>query len=267
MTRAEGQGARWLALATLSLFLLLFAACAREPTRVVTMREPVSPNITAIEEEVSAAPTAPENISNVTPAPVAEAAQATRADLELSSLYLSTIYPTPGESFEINLKITNTGSEQIAAFSLIIKIERNGQLIKSDFIDYTAPLAPGASVKLSKQYSLAETGSYRATVKLDPDGKLAEPNELNNIGEQMIVVRQPAGTTTTAQAQPAGPCSDSDGGKVYTLKGNCIASNTPAGMTDLCLDSTTLWEWFCTGQGECASEQKQCVCSEGACVS
>lgn len=260
------KGARLLALVVLFVTLLLLAACAKQPTRIVKMAKPISPT-TTVEEE--AAP-APENISNITPERLPAApAQPTQGDLELAALYLSTIYPTLGESFELNIKVKNIGSEAIASFDYIIKIERDGQLIKSDFLDYTAALAPGADVKLAKQYSLPEAGSYSVTVKLDPDDKLSEPNELNNVGEQGVVVRQPATTTTTTATtqQPAGPCSDSDGGKVYSLKGTCTAANTPTGMTDICLDSTTLWEWYCTGEGECTNEQKQCVCSEGACTS
>ncbi|MBI2057048.1 hypothetical protein HYT91_02220 [Candidatus Pacearchaeota archaeon] len=66
-------------------------------------------------------------------------------------------------------------------------------------------------------------------------------------------------------------CTDSDGGKTYSTKGNVVASSPTSSIdvTDLCSDSTKVVEYFCNPDKTQSGETYTCPngCSNGACVS
>ena len=66
-------------------------------------------------------------------------------------------------------------------------------------------------------------------------------------------------------------CTDSDGGKTYSTKGNVVASSPTSSIdvTDLCSDSNKLVEYFCNSDKTQSGETYTCPngCSNGACVS
>src|SRR3989344_4954163 len=66
-------------------------------------------------------------------------------------------------------------------------------------------------------------------------------------------------------------CTDSDGGKTYSTKGNVVASSPTSSIdvTDLCSDSNKLVEYFCTSDKQQSGETYTCPngCSNGACIS
>ena len=65
-------------------------------------------------------------------------------------------------------------------------------------------------------------------------------------------------------------CTDSDGGKTYSTKGNVVASSPTSSIdvTDLCSDSSKLVEYFCNPDKTQSGETYTCPngCSNGACV-
>ncbi|MDP2672347.1 MAG: hypothetical protein Q8O84_00860, partial [Nanoarchaeota archaeon] len=66
-------------------------------------------------------------------------------------------------------------------------------------------------------------------------------------------------------------CTDSDGGKTYSTKGNVVASSPTSSIdvTDLCSDSTRVVEYFCNPDKTQSGETYTCSngCSNGACIS
>lgn len=67
-------------------------------------------------------------------------------------------------------------------------------------------------------------------------------------------------------------CSDTDGGRVYTVQGTTSGSfgGTPFSGTDFCVDADTLTEYYCNPYN-LGSENRDCVnataqCSNGACI-
>src|SRR3989338_2384407 len=66
-------------------------------------------------------------------------------------------------------------------------------------------------------------------------------------------------------------CTDSDGGKTYSTKGNVVASSPTSSIdvTDLCSSSSALVEYFCNPDKTQSGETYTCPngCSNGACVS
>jgi hypothetical protein len=135
----------------------------------------------------------------------------------------------------------------------------------------------------------ATTWQLYKTVLLDANGVYTEAQRVNTAGTaqfiavccdsqrqcgvsniETLVVDTCSTPTPIPSAQPQGyQCTDSDGGKVYTVAGNCQDSYHQLGYSDSCNSVNSLKEFYCDAQNICQSEDVGCqsgwVCIQGAC--
>jgi hypothetical protein len=160
--------------------------------------------------------------------------------------------------------------------------------------------APGRNVTTSKTFTVKNTGDTTISdisITTDADSKYNVqfsnvPSTLS-VGQSSTIavkVYTPAGeslsehriggiifnsNSITASSElklnvqeseaPSGTCTDTDNGKVYTLKGTCTDNAAySAGFHDFCSSNTKLVEMYCK-EGQCVQEEHSCVCVEGAC--
>jgi hypothetical protein len=261
------------------IFLVFIAGCAEEGVKVIKItpgQEPVNtitPSPATNQTQLPAQnATAPQNITSgnqTVQQPVSQGTP-TKADLAITSYFLSGLNVDPNEAFDVKFKIKNMGYEVIKNFEYSIKIMKGSNVVKSEVFNYTQELGPGnTSDKIQASYSLPDTGAYDVVVKMDPFNIFAEPNENNNEGKQKINIIAATGNSTsqtnTNTSSQTGSCTDSDSGKNYGIKGTCRDANNP-GIVDFCADTNKLWEWYCDA-GACTHEEHTCFCREGICAS
>ncbi len=242
------------------VLLLLFVACAKEA------------RIVKVEEKSAEMPTNETPIQNQTEAAQEIPAQPSDNDMAIDKLLLSTMYPDIGETFEIKVTIANNGKREISNFEYSIEIYKDSNIVKQDRESYNGTINKSASVKITREHSLSEIGSYELIVRVDPSNAIAEFDEANNQKTATLTVTAPSNatqTTTTTSTSTAnkssGLCSDSDGGKTYNVKGTCSGKNA-AGLIDVCIESTLLWEWYCDAYDNCQYVERTCRCDEGVCM-
>src|SRR3989338_2243093 len=259
----------------LIIFLVFIAGCAEEGVKVVKVTPGEEARTITPSPEPNQTPSAPattpaattNTTSNATSAPVAQGTS-TKADLEITNFFLSSLNAGQNEAFEIKFKIKNAGSAEISNFEYSVKIMKGNNVVKTDIYNYTQVLGVGTTTdRMELSYFLSDTGSYDIIVKLDPFNAFAEPKETNNEGKQKINIVEGNKTTTgSATNTSSGSCTDSDGGKVYNTKGSC-SDSVVSNMQDICIDVNELWEVYCDSDSRCAFEKEHtCYCQEGKCV-
>lgn len=247
-------------LAFLAFGALLFVACAKE-TKVVKVEEKPAGEMPAINE------TQAENATQ--PTTGQQPSQPSDNDLSIDKLLLSTVYPDVGETFEVKVTIANNGRKDIVNFEYSIEIYKGSDIVKQDRQTYSGTINKSASIKITREYSLAEIGSYEVIAKIDPSNAIAEFDEANNEKSATLTVTATSNVTQVTNktsTSTSGLCTDSDGGKTYNVKGTCAGKNA-AGLIDVCIESTLLWEWYCDAYDNCQHIERTCRCKEGICIS
>lgn len=266
-----------LVLLSVALVLMLtLSGCGKQGTAVISAKE--IPNETAkaepkanVSENRATNTTAAANVST------AASDSSSNKDLKLRSILSSTMYPKQYVDFEISFNAENPGKEKIDKFEYSIKITKQGvsgeTIIKSDSEESTESIPAGGKIKIRKEYSLSDIGTYSIEVNLDPNNKIKEKDETNNRAVTDVTVVKQTGSATNTSAnelpapKPSGNCVDTDGGKIYTKKGKCTDQGSYiAGLNDFCISATKIIELYCK-EGECVQEEHNCVCAEGACSS
>ena len=256
------------------LILLVFiAGCAEQGVKVVKVGQGETPQTTAPAVPVQNAQQNQTPAANNTPAAPVNQGASTKADLGVTGYYLSILNAEPNEDFEVKFKITNSGTAAISNFEYSVKIMKGNDVIKSDVYNYSQELAAGASSeRIVLTYYMSDTGSYDVIVKLDPFNAYAEPNENNNEGKQKLNVIIPISgnsstvntiTRTNRTSNSSGTsdgCTDTDGGKVYGIRGTCTDSYGTK-ISDVCTEVNQIWEWYCS-EGRCANDIHTCTCNE-----
>lgn len=206
----------------------------------------------------------------------------TGADLTITNFFLSTIYPEPGEDFEISFKIKNAGSEDIEDFEYSIKFMEGEDVKDVDYYDYDEKLESGSSSeRITKTFSLSE-GQYELFVSMDPMNEYEEEDEDNNVEEQSFSVQNTGSSSgSDAYTNPSSSssdgedseddsdntestCYDSDDGTEYGVKGTCT-DDMGNNVDDICIENNELWEWYCR-DNRCQHETHTCYCQEGKCI-
>lgn len=246
--------------ALLAIFLI---GCAAETTVVrVTPQEPAQPqqpsapaqNATAQQPVQPSQPSQPSGPSN--------------KDLYLKDVLISTLYPDPGESFEVSPDIHNRGTEKIDKFDYTINIMKDGNIVKTDTIIYSGGLDVGEKTRPDHVYSFKDEGAYKVEVSVDAFNSINEFDETNNEITKTISINKPSNYTSKVQDSASmGTCTDSDGGKVYGQKGTCQdGASYLAPFADFCDTPSKLVELYCSNN-RCQQEQRTCQCVSGICIS
>lgn len=153
----------------------------------------------------------------------------------------------------------------------------------------TSNTGVGSNCGIFSSVAAMDWQMYKIVI-VDSNGIYTETNTANTIGTAKFAVAccdsqnrcgfsnseivtvsacNTATPTVDVSIQPHYTCSDSDGGKVYTVAGNCQDSYHQLGYSDQCLSSYAVKEYFCDSQGICQSEDIGCpkdwVCISGAC--
>lgn len=264
-----------------TLSLLLLVACGQTQTTVVrvTNVKPASQQQANQTQTAQAQQPASNETQQQTQANVTGAASLGDIEIDDAGTYTDTIYPQPGDTFGLKLKVVNKGTTTVNSFEYEVQItDQNNNLVKDDRQTYNSPLAPNGNNEFDLSYSLQSVGTYTLTIKIDPSNVLHEPAGANVEKEITIYVLAPTSTSgssssttthTTTSSNASGACTDSDGGKNYNVAGTCTSSiNAPQGIPDLCLDKRTLWEQYCAPDNSCQQETYACpgVCVSGACT-
>jgi len=260
----------------LVLFLL---GCVEEGVRVVKVANYSSKNASVAQNQTAANQSAgaSSNTTNTTAANTSVSkGKPTKADLAVSTFFLSTIYPVPNVDFEVSFRIKNNGTEPIKDFDYSILVTKGNDTKKSETNAYNSTIDAGSSSsKIVKTFSLPD-GTYEIALTLDSSNAFDEANESNNVKKQVIAVKYttPSNTTNTYNSSNSSSnqtnqssdtgCTDTDGGLNYEQKGICTDKYGSV-IGDVCLEVNQLWEWRCYS-GKCVSEYHTCYCLEGRCV-
>lgn len=199
-----------------------------------------------------------------------------KADLEITHIYWSTLFPDLNEEDELNVRVINNGNVSVNGFSYKITLFKE-DVWKEETFDYDETLGPGNKARFSQVYSFDEAGKYKAEVYLDWDNSIKESEELNNYKQTpTITVSEEQASDTTEESDEeinitlgANKCLDSDDGINYFEKGRCVDDGPfELGMDDYCKDKFTLVELYCTNKTlRCRfAEPYECYCKSGACV-
>jgi len=121
------------------------------------------------------------------------------ADLTVS---ISPVTAVLGQAVNVSVTVSNAGDADAGAFSVAFYV--NETKVSEKTVD---SLAAGASKELTFSWTPTAVGTYTLTAKVDPDNKIAESNEENNM----------ASTTVTVKAAEPWQNYDKDGnGKIET---------------------------------------------------
>ncbi len=273
--------------------LLFLLGCVEQGIKVIhvtngggTVPVVAPSNNTAAQPAPSSNQTANQTAANQSTAPASNATAPagqgtpTKADLAVSNFLMSTIYPLPGEDFDVSFKIKNVGTESIKNFAYNIKIMKGNDVIKSEDYPYNTTIdAGGLTSKIGNTYNLNE-GIYALTLTLDSGNAFKEPDESNNIKKQTFSAQQVISSNESSTATHSSSnssrnssssnsssnsgCTDTDGGANYNVKGICT-DRFGQNIGDICLDVNKLWEWSCVS-GRCVYAEHTCSCLEGKCV-
>jgi subtilase family serine protease len=127
-------------------------------------------------------------------------------DLAISSaeLVVDPAFPHAGEIAAVRVTVRNVGDRLAASGTLLRVFEgepASGALI--DEIPIPA-LAPGASVVLTAQWTVATEGEYLVSALADADDQLPEANEGNNLSRRAVIVQDADTYLTAAYFSPDG---------------------------------------------------------------
>jgi subtilase family serine protease len=106
-------------------------------------------------------------------------------------LAVTSISPTPspatlGQTITVSVKVENTGNMNVGAFD--VSLLANGTEVNRTTV---SGLAAGANTTLTFSWTPTAVGTYTLTAKVDPDNKIAESNEENNMASTTVEVRAP----------------------------------------------------------------------------
>ncbi|MBW3023236.1 hypothetical protein KY308_03975, partial [Candidatus Woesearchaeota archaeon] len=120
------------------VLVLFLAGCAEEGVKVVTVSpqgEPAAEQPATTQTQTSTSEPAPQTQTSQQQASTTSVS--TKADLEITSYFLSSLNAEQNEEFEVKFKIKNAGTEAITNFEYSIKIMEGNDVIKSNFYNYT----------------------------------------------------------------------------------------------------------------------------------
>src|SRR3989338_5143971 len=151
----------------LIIFLVFIAGCAEEGVKVVKVTpgedvRTITPTPEPNQTPPSAPATTPTTTTNTTSNATTAAAQgtSTRADLEITNFFLSSLNAEQNEAFEIKFKIKNAGAAEISNFDYSVKIMKGNNVVKTDIYNYTQVLGVGTTTdRMELSYFLSYTGS------------------------------------------------------------------------------------------------------------
>jgi subtilase family serine protease len=106
-------------------------------------------------------------------------------------LAVTSISPTPspatlGQTITVSVKVENTGNMNVGAFD--VSLLANGTEVNRTTV---SGLAAGANTTLTFSWTPTAVGTYTLTAKVDPDNKIAESNEENNMASTTVEVKAP----------------------------------------------------------------------------
>ena len=127
-----------------------------------------------------------------------------KADLEVTDIYWSTIYPEPNQEVELTVKVRNPGVSPVASFDYSVDIKKDGIAWKNEVLTAEAGVDAGNTTKLKKTYTLPQ-GEYTAAVYLDKGNAIKELNEFNNVMETKAAAK----SAIIVQPTPS-PSNESD---------------------------------------------------------
>jgi subtilase family serine protease len=140
-------------------------------------------------------------------APVKLAAGA--PDLVVTSLRTEPVNPSVRETVRLFVDVQNQGSIAVPAgtvTSLALRIEGDGKLINLVSYVHTTGLAPGERATIEKgtngpwtgslAFGSNQPGTFKVTMKVDPDNQIAEADEANNTLVQAITYLAPPRLTS-----------------------------------------------------------------------
>ena len=109
--------------------------------------------------------------------------------LPLPDLTLTSITVTPSEPLvqeTVTVKVTVKNAGNVKASGISIKLEANGALIQTRSI---SELEAGKSTSVTFSWKPTEAGTYTLKATVDPDNKIGELNEENNVISTSVTVK------------------------------------------------------------------------------
>jgi len=110
-----------------------------------------------------------------------------KPDLAAEEINFDIASPRVGEKIRISTKVSNTGSVQ--ADNVKIRIFINGQPYGKDI---TMNIAAGSQVNIDTEFIAARQGKKDVLIFINPDGKIDEKSNRNNLVSKMLIVRPAA---------------------------------------------------------------------------
>jgi subtilase family serine protease len=107
-------------------------------------------------------------------------------DLAVTSISPIPSPATLGQTITVSVKVENTGNMNVGAFD--VSLLANGTEVNRTTV---SGLAAGANTTLTFSWTPTAVGTYTLTAKVDPDNKIAESNEENNMASTTVEVKAP----------------------------------------------------------------------------
>ncbi|MBW2980899.1 hypothetical protein KY360_05780 [Candidatus Woesearchaeota archaeon] len=199
-----------------------------------------------------------------------------RPDMEITTIYWSTLFPDTNESVDLGVKVANKGNTSVDGFNYKITLFKDNDKWKEQNYEHEGVLERDDTTKITKTFSFDKPGQFKAEAYIDWDNSIKELDELNNYKQTSpLTVSESTEEESEEESEEinvtlgGNKCVDSDDGINYHEKGRCVDDGPfILGMNDYCETKFSLVELYCTNTTQrCRfAEAYRCYCKNGACV-